>query len=46
MVVGNAVFEAMGTAGVFQMSPEDHNGLGKGSFVMIEIVDGDWAQAQ
>jgi len=36
----------VGTAGVFQMSPEDHNGLGKGSFVMIEIVGGDWTQAK
>jgi branched-chain amino acid transport system substrate-binding protein len=36
----------VGTAGVFQMSAEDHNGLGKGSFVMIEIVDGTWTQAQ
>lgn len=32
----------IGTAGVFNMSPNDHNGLGKGCFVMIKIVDGKW----
>jgi branched-chain amino acid transport system substrate-binding protein len=31
-----------GTGGVFNMSSTDHNGLGEGAFVMIEIVDGKW----
>lgn len=32
----------VGTGGIFNMSPQDHNGLGKGSFVMVKIVDGKW----
>jgi len=32
----------VGTGGVFNMSKEDHNGLGKGAFAMIKIVDGKW----
>ena len=32
----------VGTGGVFNMSKDDHNGLGKGAFVMIRIVDGKW----
>jgi branched-chain amino acid transport system substrate-binding protein len=31
-----------GTGGVFNMSPQEHNGLGPGAFVMIKIVDGKW----
>ncbi len=31
-----------GTAGIFNMSPEDHNGLGKDSFVMVTIEKGEW----
>ena len=31
-----------GTGGVFNMSATDHNGLTKGAFVMIKIVDGKW----
>lgn len=31
-----------GTGGVFTMSPTDHNGLAKGAFVMIKIVDQKW----
>jgi len=31
-----------GTAGIFNMSPEDHMGLGLGAFKMIEIKNGDW----
>jgi branched-chain amino acid transport system substrate-binding protein len=31
-----------GTAGTFNMSPADHNGLGKDSFVMVTIEKGDW----
>ncbi len=32
----------VGTAGIFNFSPEDHNGLDAGAFTMIEIVNGDW----
>ena len=31
-----------GTAGTFNFSPEDHNGLSKDAFVMVKIVNGDW----
>ncbi len=31
-----------GTAGFFNMSPRDHNGLNKDSFVMVKITKGDW----
>ena len=36
----------VGTGGVFNFSPEDHNGLTKDDFVMIEIKDGDWTLAK
>lgn len=32
----------VGTGGVFNFSPEDHNGLTKDAFVMVRIVDGEW----
>jgi len=32
----------IGTGGVFNFSPEDHNGLTKDAFVMVKIVDGKW----
>ena len=32
----------VGISGIFNMSPEDHNGLGKDALVMIEIKDGEW----
>lgn len=32
----------IGTGGIFQMSPEDHNGLDERAFVMVRITDGDW----
>ena len=32
----------VGTGGVFNFSPEDHNGLTKDAFAMIKIVDGQW----
>ncbi|MBM4463554.1 MAG: ABC transporter substrate-binding protein [Chloroflexi bacterium] len=35
-----------GTGGVFNMSPEDHNGLGPGAFLMVKIVDGKWTAIQ
>ncbi len=32
----------IGTNGIFNFSPEDHNGLTKDAFVMVTIVDGKW----
>ena len=32
----------VGTGGIFEMSPEDHNGLDERAFVMVRITDGDW----
>ncbi len=34
----------VGTGGVFNMSPQDHNGLTKGAFVMIKVSGGKWTQ--
>jgi branched-chain amino acid transport system substrate-binding protein len=31
-----------GVSGVFNMSPEDHNGLGPDAFVMVKIEKGNW----
>ena len=31
-----------GVSGVFNMSPEDHNGLNEESMVMVQIQDGQW----
>jgi branched-chain amino acid transport system substrate-binding protein len=31
-----------GVSGVFNMSPEDHNGLGPDAFVMVKIENGNW----
>jgi branched-chain amino acid transport system substrate-binding protein len=36
----------VGTGGVFNFSPEDHNGLTKDAFVMVKVVDGKWSLAQ
>lgn len=36
----------IGTAGVVNMSPEDHMGLDLGAFRMLEIRDGDWVLAE
>ncbi|UCF32143.1 MAG: ABC transporter substrate-binding protein [bacterium] len=33
----------VGTGGIFNFSPEDHNGLTKDGFVMVQIKDGDWS---
>ena len=35
----------VGTGGVFNFSAEEHNGLTKDAFVMVEIVDGKWRLA-
>ncbi|MBN2140498.1 MAG: ABC transporter substrate-binding protein [Desulfovibrionaceae bacterium] len=32
----------VGTGGVFNYSPENHNGLDENAFVMVVIKDGDW----
>ncbi|MEW6034068.1 MAG: ABC transporter substrate-binding protein [Chloroflexota bacterium] len=40
--IENNVKNFAGTGGVFNMSPQDHNGLGKVAFVMIKIADGKW----
>ncbi|WP_028574174.1 ABC transporter substrate-binding protein [Desulfonatronovibrio hydrogenovorans] len=32
----------VGTGGIFNLSPQDHNGLDESSFVMAEIRDQDW----
>lgn len=36
----------VGQHGVFNFSPEDHNGLSKDDLVMVVVKDGDWALAQ
>jgi len=35
-----------GTGGIFNYSPQDHNGLTKDGFVMVEISNGDWKLAE
>lgn len=35
-----------GISGVFNMSPQDHNGLGEDAMVMVEIKDGKWQLLQ
>jgi branched-chain amino acid transport system substrate-binding protein len=32
----------VGVDGIFNMSPDDHMGLGLDSFRMVEVRDGDW----
>ena len=32
----------VGTAGIFNFSPQDHNGLSKDAFVMVKISNGRW----
>jgi len=36
----------VGISGVFNMSPEDHNGLSLDSMVMVEISEGSWIPAK
>ena len=36
----------VGTAGVFNFSPEDHVGLDQSAFEMVKIVNGDWQIVQ
>ncbi len=42
----NDISNFPGTGGVFHMSPQDHNGLGPGAFLMVKIVDGKWTAIQ
>ncbi|MDA8187876.1 MAG: ABC transporter substrate-binding protein [Dehalococcoidales bacterium] len=41
-----SVKNMVGINGIFNMSPSDHNGLTKGGFVMIEIIDRKWKLAK
>jgi len=36
----------VGTAGTFSFSPQDHNGLTKDAFVLVQVVDGKWKLLQ
>jgi branched-chain amino acid transport system substrate-binding protein len=36
----------VGISGVFNFSPEDHNGLGKSSFALVKVSDGKWTLAK
>jgi len=36
----------VGTGGIFNFSPQDHNGLTKDGFVMVEIKNGTWSLAE
>jgi branched-chain amino acid transport system substrate-binding protein len=36
------VTDFVGISGIFNVTPEDHTGIGKESLVLVEIVDGGW----
>ncbi len=36
----------VGQLGVFNFSPEDHNGLGKKDLIMVQVAQGDWTIAK
>ncbi len=36
----------VGTGGIFNFTAEDHNGLNKDGFVLVQIVDGNWKLAE
>lgn len=38
----NNIKDWVGTTGIFNMTPEDHNGLDVDSLVMAHVVDGEW----
>lgn len=38
----NDITDWIGTSGIFNMSPEDHNGLDVDSLVMAHVKDGEW----
>ena len=42
----NNIKNFAGTGGIFNMSPQEHNGLGPGAFLMVKIVDGKWTAIQ
>lgn len=41
-----ATSDFVGTAGIFNYSPTDHNGLTKDAFVWVKVVDGAWKLAE
>jgi len=41
-----AITGFVGTGGIFNFSPEEHNGLSADAFEMVLIKDGDWTIAQ
>jgi branched-chain amino acid transport system substrate-binding protein len=36
----------VGVSGIYNITPEDHNGLGVDSMVLVQIVDGQWKMLQ
>jgi len=47
--IENDIVNWAGTAGVFNMSPQDHNGLPrdpKQAMILVKIVDGKWTWLQ
>ncbi len=36
----------IGQLGIFNFSPQDHNGLSKKDLIMVKVVNGDWAIAE
>ncbi len=36
----------VGISGIYNLTPEDHNGLGTDSLVMVKVVDGGWQLAE
>lgn len=36
----------VGVSGIYNLTPEDHNGLGVDSMVMVQIVNGQWKMLQ
>jgi len=41
--IENKITDWPGTGGMFNMSPDDHNGLTEGCFIMVEIKNGEWS---
>jgi len=41
--IENEITDWPGTGGMFNMSPDDHNGLTEGCFIMVEIKNGEWS---
>lgn len=44
--IENEITDWPGTGGVFNMSPEEHNGLAEGCFVMVKIANQEWTWLQ